>query len=158
MYVSDGMHVCEYEFLFCEFCVCVCVCVCICMCAMDCKRVNRSVCVHVHGESCMGAVDAMGILDRIRDVEEEMARTQKNKATEHHLGQCYFVCWGCALMEDMNTDTEEAMLTSTHTHTSANTNTSMNMKALPDTSTDTYKQGHRKTLSVNTETHTDKPT
>lgn len=31
-------------------------------------------------------VDAMGILDRIRDVEEEMARTQKNKATEHHLG------------------------------------------------------------------------
>ena len=28
----------------------------------------------------------MGILDRIADIEKEMARTQKNKATEHHLG------------------------------------------------------------------------
>ena len=28
----------------------------------------------------------MGIQERIRDIEEEMARTQKNKATEYHLG------------------------------------------------------------------------
>lgn len=29
----------------------------------------------------------MGILERIRDIEAEMARTQKNKATEYHLGR-----------------------------------------------------------------------
>lgn len=29
----------------------------------------------------------MGILERIKAIEEEMARTQKNKATEFHLGQ-----------------------------------------------------------------------
>ncbi len=29
----------------------------------------------------------MGILERIRDIEFEMNRTQKNKATEYHLGQ-----------------------------------------------------------------------
>ncbi|GAO50475.1 GTP-binding protein [Saitoella complicata NRRL Y-17804] len=28
----------------------------------------------------------MGILEKIKDIEEEMARTQKNKATEYHLG------------------------------------------------------------------------
>ncbi|EME29972.1 GTP-binding protein isoform 2 [Galdieria sulphuraria] len=28
----------------------------------------------------------MGILERIKEIEEEMARTQKNKATEYHLG------------------------------------------------------------------------
>jgi ribosome-interacting GTPase 1 len=28
----------------------------------------------------------MGILDRIKEIEEEIARTQKNKATEHHIG------------------------------------------------------------------------
>lgn len=28
----------------------------------------------------------MGILEKIKDIEAEMARTQKNKATEHHLG------------------------------------------------------------------------
>lgn len=28
----------------------------------------------------------MGVVDKIRAIEEEMARTQKNKATEHHLG------------------------------------------------------------------------
>lgn len=28
----------------------------------------------------------MGIIDKIKSIEEEMARTQKNKATEHHLG------------------------------------------------------------------------
>lgn len=28
----------------------------------------------------------MGILDKIKDIENEIARTQKNKATEHHLG------------------------------------------------------------------------
>ena len=28
----------------------------------------------------------MGILERIADIEAEMARTQKNKATEYHLG------------------------------------------------------------------------
>lgn len=28
----------------------------------------------------------MGIIDKIKAIEEEMARTQKNKATEHHLG------------------------------------------------------------------------
>jgi len=30
----------------------------------------------------------MGILDKIKDIENEIARTQKNKATEHHLGRC----------------------------------------------------------------------
>ena len=29
----------------------------------------------------------MGILERIHDIEMEMARTQKNKATEYHLGR-----------------------------------------------------------------------
>ena len=29
----------------------------------------------------------MGIQDKIKEVEAEMARTQKNKATEYHLGQ-----------------------------------------------------------------------
>ena len=28
----------------------------------------------------------MGIVERIKEIEEEYARTQKNKATEHHLG------------------------------------------------------------------------
>ncbi len=28
----------------------------------------------------------MGIVEKIKDIEAEMARTQKNKATEHHLG------------------------------------------------------------------------
>jgi len=28
----------------------------------------------------------MGILDKIKDIENEISRTQKNKATEHHLG------------------------------------------------------------------------
>ena len=28
----------------------------------------------------------MGILEKIKDIEHEMARTQKNKATEYHLG------------------------------------------------------------------------
>ncbi|CDO96097.1 unnamed protein product [Kluyveromyces dobzhanskii CBS 2104] len=28
----------------------------------------------------------MGVIDKIKAIEEEMARTQKNKATEHHLG------------------------------------------------------------------------
>jgi ribosome-interacting GTPase 1 len=28
----------------------------------------------------------MGILEKIKDIEEEIARTQKNKATEYHLG------------------------------------------------------------------------
>src|SRR3990167_1980182 len=28
----------------------------------------------------------MGIIDKIKDIEAEIARTQKNKATEHHLG------------------------------------------------------------------------
>ncbi len=29
----------------------------------------------------------MGVADKIKDIEEEMSRTQKNKATEHHLGR-----------------------------------------------------------------------
>ena len=29
----------------------------------------------------------MGIQERIKEIEAEMARTQKNKATEYHLGQ-----------------------------------------------------------------------
>ncbi|RID51826.1 hypothetical protein BRARA_H02466 [Brassica rapa] len=29
----------------------------------------------------------MGIIERIKEIEAEMARTQKNKATEYHLGQ-----------------------------------------------------------------------
>lgn len=29
----------------------------------------------------------MGVLEKIKEIEEEMARTQKNKATEYHLGQ-----------------------------------------------------------------------
>lgn len=28
----------------------------------------------------------MGLTDKIKDIEEEMARTQKNKATEYHIG------------------------------------------------------------------------
>jgi ribosome-interacting GTPase 1 len=29
----------------------------------------------------------MGVLEKIKSIEEEMARTQKNKATEYHIGQ-----------------------------------------------------------------------
>jgi uncharacterized protein len=29
----------------------------------------------------------MGILEKIKDIEDEIARTQKNKATEFHVGQ-----------------------------------------------------------------------
>jgi uncharacterized protein len=29
----------------------------------------------------------MGLQEKIKDIEEEMAKTQKNKATEYHLGQ-----------------------------------------------------------------------
>jgi hypothetical protein len=29
---------------------------------------------------------SMGILEKIKDIEEEVNRTQKNKATEYHLG------------------------------------------------------------------------
>jgi ribosome-interacting GTPase 1 len=29
----------------------------------------------------------MGISERIKEIEEEMAKTQKNKATEYHMGQ-----------------------------------------------------------------------
>lgn len=29
----------------------------------------------------------MGIAERIKEIEDEMARTQKNKATEFHMGQ-----------------------------------------------------------------------
>lgn len=29
----------------------------------------------------------MGAAEKIKDIEEEMARTQKNKATEHHMGK-----------------------------------------------------------------------
>jgi hypothetical protein len=32
------------------------------------------------------SIDKMGILDKIKDIEAEMNRTQKNKATEHHIG------------------------------------------------------------------------
>lgn len=29
----------------------------------------------------------MGVIEKIKQIEEEMARTQKNKATEYHLGR-----------------------------------------------------------------------
>jgi Predicted GTPase len=29
----------------------------------------------------------MGLLEKIKEIEAEIARTQKNKATEYHLGQ-----------------------------------------------------------------------
>ena len=29
----------------------------------------------------------MGVADKIKEIEDEMNRTQKNKATEHHLGR-----------------------------------------------------------------------
>ena len=29
----------------------------------------------------------MGIVDKIKEIEDEIARTQKNKATEYHMGQ-----------------------------------------------------------------------
>ena len=32
-------------------------------------------------------VIVMGIAERIKEIEDEMARTQKNKATEFHMGQ-----------------------------------------------------------------------
>ena len=32
-------------------------------------------------------VRSQGIIDRIKEIELEMSRTQKNKATEYHLGQ-----------------------------------------------------------------------
>lgn len=41
----------------------------------------------------------MGILEKIQDIEKEIAKTQKNKATEYHLGLLkaklakYWVIW-----------------------------------------------------------------
>lgn len=29
----------------------------------------------------------MGLIEKIKEIEDEMARTQKNKATEYHMGQ-----------------------------------------------------------------------
>lgn len=29
----------------------------------------------------------MGLLEKIKEIEDEMNRTQKNKATEYHMGQ-----------------------------------------------------------------------
>lgn len=29
----------------------------------------------------------MGLIDKIKEIESEIARTQKNKATEYHMGQ-----------------------------------------------------------------------
>lgn len=37
-------------------------------------------------EACILLIFAMGILEKIAEIENEMARTQKNKATAHHLG------------------------------------------------------------------------
>eukprot|EP01132_Coremiostelium_polycephalum_P001332 gene1332-1678_t len=43
-----------------------------------------------NGQCCnnivIGIDIVMGIIEKIKDIEAEMARTQKNKATEHHLG------------------------------------------------------------------------
>ena len=33
------------------------------------------------------SIVAMGVVEKIKEIEAEMARTQKNKATEYHLGQ-----------------------------------------------------------------------
>lgn len=35
---------------------------------------------------CIPCLEAMGIVEKIKEIEAEIARTQKNKATEHHLG------------------------------------------------------------------------
>jgi hypothetical protein len=38
----------------------------------------------------------MGLMEKIKEIEAEMARTQKNKATNYHLGEAEFVCvQGC---------------------------------------------------------------
>ena len=29
----------------------------------------------------------MGLLEKVKEIEEEISRTQRNKATEYHLGQ-----------------------------------------------------------------------
>ena len=44
----------------------------------------------------------MGIQDKIKEVEAEMARTQKNKATEYHLGQ--LKVHACALLSSAGRD------------------------------------------------------
>jgi hypothetical protein len=38
------------------------------------------------GERAAGGGPSMSVLARIKDIEDEMARTQKNKATNSHLG------------------------------------------------------------------------
>lgn len=45
---------------------------------------------------------AMGILERIKEIELEMSRTQKNKATEYHLGQ--LKVRACALLSSAGRD------------------------------------------------------
>lgn len=47
----------------------------------------------------------MGILDKIKDIEKEMARTQKNKATEGHLGtlKAKLAKYRNQMIEDSNT-------------------------------------------------------
>ena len=54
----------------------------------------------------------MGVADKIKDIEEEMNRTQKNKATEHHLGKlkAQLAKLRRELLED-NTKTGPGMLT-----------------------------------------------
>ena len=34
----------------------------------------------------------MGVMEKIKEIEAEMARTQKNKATNYHLGMFKFSC------------------------------------------------------------------
>ena len=44
----------------------------------------------------------MGILERIKEIELEMSRTQKNKATEYHLAQ--LKVRACALLSSAGRD------------------------------------------------------
>ena len=47
----------------------------------------------------------MGILEKIADIEAEISRTQKNKATEHHLGllKCKLAKFRAQLLEPTKT-------------------------------------------------------
>ena len=44
----------------------------------------------------------MGILEKIADIEKEISKTQKNKATEYHLGQ--LKVRACALLSSAGRD------------------------------------------------------
>lgn len=60
---------------------------CFFICLETDTRVRLGDSPHVCTESTHPAFPTVGLLEKIKEIETEIARTQKNKATEYHIGQ-----------------------------------------------------------------------